>query len=95
MLVASYGVNDDNSDYVQLRENLLARLDNSPELTTIIEDILQMHNDVNTAFKDFSTPRALFTHSHELNPTELVGEDTNPTKTPQDNGVTLPLLTHP
>ena len=54
----------------------------------------QMYNDVNTALKEFHTPRALFTHPHKRDPTELAGAEANPTETPQDNVVRSPLLTH-
>ena len=55
---------------------------------------MQMHDDFNAALEDFTPPRALFSQSHDTNPRNLTGAETTPTETPQENGVTLPLLTH-
>ena len=74
-------------------EKLPPRLYNCPEIETLIEEIVEMHDDKNTALEYFSIPRALFTHPHDLDPVKLTGADTTLTKTPQDNGVTPPLLT--
>ena len=53
-----------------------------------------MHNDINTAIEDISTPISLFTYPQELDPTDIAGTENTPTETPQDNGVTSPILTH-
>ena len=90
----SYGANDDDSEYVEFRKKLPASLDNSLELGIIIEEIVEMYDDVKTALKEFSTPRALFTYPHVFNSTKLAGVEINPTKTPRENGVPPPLLTH-
>ena len=75
-------------------QNLPEILEKSTELEKTVEEIFQMYNDVNTALKEFHTPRALFTHSHKRDPTELAGAEATPTETPQDNVVRSPLLTH-
>ena len=89
----SSGANDNGSYYVELHRNTPSRSDNSLEPKTIIEEIVQMHDDVNTVFKYFYTPRALFTHPHKINPIELTGKDITSNQTPQDNGIMLPILT--
>ena len=63
-LAASSSVNDDDSYYVESRNNLPTRSYNSPELETFIEEIMQMHDEFNTALEVFPTPRALFAHLH-------------------------------
>ena len=55
-LMTSSGANNNKSDYVESCEDLTARSDNSTELSTIIEEIVQMHEDINTALREFSTP---------------------------------------
>ena len=87
------GTNDNNSKYVESRKKLPVISDNRPELKTIIEEIIEIQNDANTELEEFSTPRALFTHPHDLNPMQLTGAETTPTKIPRDNVVTPPLLT--
>ena len=94
-LVENSGANDNNSEYVESWKTSPTISDNSTKLKTLIEKIVEMHNDTNTAIKEFYTPRALFTHPHELDPIDRASVDTIPTKTLQDNGVTLPLLTQP
>ena len=93
--VASSGANNSDSDYVELYKNSPASSDNSPELETIIEKIVQMHNDVNTAIRYFSTPRAIFTYPHKLDLLEIIGKNTILNETPRDNGIMPPLLTQP
>ena len=73
---ASSGTIDDDSYYVEARKNSPARLDNSPDIETFIEEILQMHDDVNTVLKEFSTPRGLFDHPHKLEITKIAGAET-------------------
>ena len=55
------GTPSNDSDYMELHKNLPARLDNSPELATIIEEGLQIQYGVNTVLKEFSTSISLFT----------------------------------
>ena len=69
--------------------------DNIPALEIIIEEILEIHYNFNTALEYFSTPKALFFQPHELNPTELAGAETTPSDTQRDNGMTPSVLTHP
>ena len=54
-----------------------------------------MQYEINTTLEDFSTPGALFTQTHELNPTDIAGAETTLTETPQENGIKLPLPTQP
>ena len=60
ILAASSGVDYKNSDYVELQRNSPTSLSNSLELETIIEDILQVHDDVKTVIEGFYNPIALF-----------------------------------
>ena len=55
-LVASSGTNNYDSDYAESHKNSPASSDNSPELATSTEEILQMHNSVNTAQEELYTP---------------------------------------
>ena len=64
----SYGANDDDSEYMESRKNLPASLEKIPDLETRIEEIVEMHNDVNTVLEDFSSPREIFIQPHELEP---------------------------
>ena len=41
-----------------------------------------MHDDINTALEEFPTPRVLFYQAHKIVPTEIVGAETPPIKTP-------------
>ena len=50
-LAASYGANNDKSDYSKLRKNSPASLENSPDFEALIEKIVHMHDDFNTALK--------------------------------------------
>ena len=51
MLESSSGANKDDSDYVESRKKSPEISDNSTELATLIEEILLMNNDVNTALE--------------------------------------------
>ena len=94
-MATSSSANDDDSDYVEFHKNLPASSENSPELTTIIEEIVQMHDDINTVLEEFSTNREIFTQTHKLNSMYISSAETTTTETPQDNGITSPLLTQP
>ena len=54
-----------------------------------------MHNDINTAVEEFYTPRTLSAQPNKTYPTDIIGADTTPTKTPRDNDATPPLMTQP
>ena len=41
-----------------------------------------MHKDVRTEIKGFYSLRAIFTHTHKLDPTDLSNKDANSTKNP-------------
>ena len=72
----SSGANDNYSEYVELCENYPARLDKSTDPETIIEEIVEIQNDINTSLEEFPTTTALFTYPHDINPTELAGAET-------------------
>ena len=67
---------------MESRKSLLVSSDNSPELATIIEEIVHMYNYVNTVVKEFSTHRALFTYLCKIGPVNFSGTYTTPTETP-------------
>ena len=77
MLAASYGTNKDNSDYEVLPEDFPTILNSSPELKTIIEEIVHIIDVINTAVKYFSTPRVIFNQPHKIDPMELTVAETS------------------
>ena len=86
------GANENDLTYLELRKNLPKNQDNTLGIPTIIEEIKNLHEFIIIEIAKINTPRALFTPVHELDPMELAGGETTPTKTLPDDDKMPPLL---
>ena len=87
----SFGRNDD-STYLNPRENSPAIENTTLDLLVIIKETGNIFKVFSKEFEELNTPRVLFTQDDELNPPRDEEEATQ-TKTPLHNGGTPPLLT--
>ena len=89
-LEASSGESDGYSDYVEPCKNSPTTLDNTPELAGHIHKLHHMHKVDAANLWESSQPIEIFIHPSEVNPTELVNNETAPAKIRRDNSASPP-----
>ena len=92
MSAGSFGANDDNSTYLKSSKNSPAIENITSDLSDLIKETGNIHKVFIELFEELNTPRVLFNQDDKINPTYIVEGEAAQTKTPLENGGTLPLL---
>ena len=95
MLAASFGGNDGDSDYIELAKNSPTSPANTPDLAGHIRELEAMHEVLEGEIGTIIRPTVLFSHTNEIEITELADAETDPPKNHQNNSATLPVNTNP
>ena len=95
MSTASSGERNGDADYVKSHENLPTSSTEVPDLTGGIIKLEQMHKVATVNTRKFYQPRELFTHTDEVDPTEIAKEDTTPAENHQGSGAISPIGIQP
>ena len=88
---ASSVANNNDSNYLGSRRNSPKNHDTILDLSTIIEEIENLHEFVIKELAKINSPRALFTPGHKIDPVELTGGEETLDETPPEDG-NMPLL---
>ena len=82
MSAANSGESDVDSEYVELPKNSPTSSAKTSELEGRIQELQQMHEVTEDEINAIARPPEIFIHTNELDPIDLTGDGTTPTKTP-------------
>ena len=68
----SSGVNYDDSTYLELRENLPAIKNTTPDIPAIIEETGKIFEVFSEGLEELNTPGVIFTQDNKIEPTDIV-----------------------
>ena len=95
IVAASFGGSDGDSEYLKSTKNSPLSLANTLDLARNIRKLEIMHKVWVREIIATVWPMVIFSHTNELEITELANAKTDPTKNIQDYGSTTPIRTYP